>query len=111
MTLDFTKTADDQTLIQTIRPLLADRMWHDANFGRRGHWWARNHHGTWHKADLYTYWPHLRAVSLELPDTPYWKRSKHRLSTIHSMREITRQLAFDSILNPWPKPADLTLPA
>lgn len=107
MTLDFAETADDLTLIHTIRPLLADRMWHDGRTGTRGHWWARDRNGTWAKADLYTFWPHLSAVGQQLPDTPYWKRSKHRLSMLHSMREISRMLAADAIFNPWPRPTDL----
>ena len=107
MTLDFTKTADDQTLLRTLRPLLADKMWHDGQIGRRGHWYARDRDGVWRKANLYAYWVHLHEAGKLLPDTPYWKRSRHRLSMLHSMREISSQLALDAVFNPWPKPADL----
>jgi hypothetical protein len=103
MTLDFTKTADDNTLIQTLRPLLADRIWHD---GAR--WWARVRHHAWVPTTMTKgHWQHLAYAGSQLPDTPYWARSKHRLSTFATMYTIAAQLRWDCNLNDWPRPEDL----
>jgi len=106
MALDWSQTADDDTLIQTLRPLMADKIWHD---GTR--WWARDTsqpRGTWIRTSVIRLvWRHLASAGDQLPDTPYWARSKHRLRMISHMYAIAAQLAWDCQYNQWPKPDDL----
>jgi len=99
ITLDYTKTADDQTLIHTLKPLIQDSLWHD---GQR--WHIHTSDGTWQKATFNHCWPTLYRASKQLPDTPYWARTRHRLGMNSSARQIAHLLAGDAWLNPWPKP-------
>jgi hypothetical protein len=104
MTLKWDETANDQTLIQTIAPQLHDQIWHD---GTR--WWRKEADGTWRRWNVQAVWhPILNAIN-QLPDTPYWARSRQRIRTTHGLYHIAAQLAYDCTAN-WPRPADLTSP-
>lgn len=99
MTLDFAKTADDDTLIRTLKPMITGALWHDGS-----HWHIRTPNGTWIKANFNHYWRTLYLAGQQLPDTPYWARSRHRLGMSASARQVASQLAWDCMTHNWPDP-------
>lgn len=101
--IDWTNTADDQTLIQALRPLLADRMWFCPESLK---WYARDKKGNWRKMPFHMYWTHLAWAADQLPAGPFWDRSRHRLKMAYSMQQVARMLARDCFQT-WPRPADL----
>lgn len=104
MTLNWNDTADDWTLTKALRPLVQTSLWHD---GQR--WWTRDDHGTWTSPRAHTAatFKHLTSAAEQLPDTPYWARSKQRLRTSSHLYRVASQLAIECLMNNWPKPGDL----
>jgi hypothetical protein len=88
VTLDPTKTADDATLIQALTPLLQDKIWYQWDRRR----WYVNQNGTWQHVPLARIQAILAKLAEQLPDDPYWKRSRHRLTWFSSQQQILTQI-------------------
>lgn len=80
---------------------MQDKLWYDHT---KRHWYLKTDN-QWHREHLVTVQTYLTQLGDQLPDTPYWARSKHRLSWFASQQPILshiRHLCRQGRLSPPP---------
>jgi hypothetical protein len=85
MTLDWKQTAHDCRVAQALAPLIDGKAHHHAL-----NWHVMGDDGSWKVTARWKVDDMIREAVRTLPDTQFWKRTKHRASSAHGVYQLRR---------------------